>query len=74
MSQIYREMTDATVDLGTVICSCNLWICVEKTKILATARQAVECGDTDSGIKLFKNEGGNQSSRGKRKRFTFNNL
>lgn len=26
----------------------------EKTKILASARQAVECGDTDSGIKLFK--------------------
>ena len=33
MSQIYGEMTDATVDLGTVICSCRLWTCIEKTKL-----------------------------------------
>jgi len=30
MSQIYREMTDATVDLSTLICSCSLWTCIEK--------------------------------------------
>jgi len=36
MSQIYREMTDATVDLGTRICSCSLWICIEKAKLFDT--------------------------------------
>jgi len=33
MSQIYREMTDATVDLSTLICSCSLRICIEKIKL-----------------------------------------
>ena len=43
MSQIYREMTDDTVDLGTVICSCRLWICIEKTKLFDAINYLKAC-------------------------------